>query len=76
MYCYSSCHDSAMSLFFHTPVQEKKYSASLVTGCLKTNLTHWFYCSAAVSHSCLYLSETVKKKNVKRIWVVVCHVLC
>lgn len=68
-YWYSSCQDSAMSLFFHTPVQKK---ILCITGnrvsLTKTNLTHWFYCSAAVSHSCLYLSETVKKMSKESGW--------
>lgn len=65
MYRYSSCHDSAMSLFFHTPVQ-KSPSASLATGGLKNQIQSlWFYCSAGASHSSLYLSETLKKRNAK-----------
>lgn len=74
----SSCHGSAMSLFFHYHIQKKKSRCTITEGLSRckhvndfvVNIKQW-----SVTSSFLKLLKIENTTDVKRNWVV-CHLLC
>lgn len=65
--------------FFTIICTKRNPAAPLLTVCPDANVNDFvFHYSTVISYFIFYLFEIVKKRNVKRSWVVVavCHVLC